>query len=256
MRSMKWMVSGALCLAVLVPAREAAAQSKKIDALNWLFKIPRWNADLHAGFGNYGRFLLESPVEPFDFLERELRGRGAFTIGVGFGGTFMPRTGFRLGVNRTWSELAWRDDTGTGSELLDQDDVGDLAQTILSAEIVRYLLLESSKFTPYATAGVLASWWGLNDATGFIGDDTHFRWGATGSIGLQLALRDNIRLRLDATTASIGNPFTGRNSYIADLGRAIDEPSRVRKTEVRLAVGYAWGKPHAPVTTDGGKGSR
>jgi hypothetical protein len=270
MRIMKWIAGGSLCLALFAPGHEAAAQNREQrNLLARLFNVPRWQADVHAGIGNYGRFLLQQPVLLLDVddldefngftgfePERELRGSGVFTIGAGLGGMFLPRTGFRLGVSRAWSNLDWRDDTGDGSDILDADDVGDLAQTILSAEIMRFLLVETARISPFGSAGLLATWWNLNDAPDFMGDDNHFRWGATASLGIQFLLSRNFLLRLDANTSSIGNPFTGRNSYAAHIGHTIDEPGRVRKTDFRLALGYTWGRPHPTETTNGGKGSK
>jgi hypothetical protein len=255
----QWLVGGLLCAAVLIPGGQANAQAGEVAGVfNWLFKIPRWNVDLHAGIGNYGRFLLDTPFEDLDDLrERELRGRGNVTVGGGIGGTPLPRLGFRLGVNHTWSTLEFRDDTGIGSSLLDDDDLADLRQWIVSAELIRYLLVESATVSPYASGGFLASWWKLDAEEIDVATpngDSHFRWGATGTIGVQFRLSRDWRARVEAATASIGNPFTGNESFIILGGHPIDEPGRVSKRDFRLALQYSWGVPHPVETTNGGNG--
>jgi outer membrane protein with beta-barrel domain len=264
MRTAKWtiklLVGGLLWIAAMIPGSQANAQGRETrNVLGQLFKIPRWNVDLHAGIGNYGRFLLDTPFDDFidDFRERELRGTGAFTLGLGVGATPLPRVGFRLGASHTWSNLEFRDDTGIGTDVLDDDDVGNLRQWLISAEVIRYLLLESSKFTPYGSGGILASWWHLDEEDLELtapSGNTHFRWGATGMIGLQFRLSKQWRARVEAATASIGNPFTGNESFLVIDDHKIDEPSRVRKTDFRVALQYSWGIPHAVETTNGGNG--
>ncbi len=257
-RIVKRIVCGSACLAFLFPAHKAEAQvGTARDLLGWLFDIPNYNVGINGGIGNYGRFLLQHPTRSTaDLTERELRGLHAWTVGGEVGGTILPRVGVQLSYNFTRSDLAWRDDTGTGSELLDVNDLGDLSHSVVGLELIRYMFLENSKITPFATAGVLATWWGMEGgAQGLSRPDseTQFRWGGTGSVGLQFRLWEDFRLRLDATTATVGNPFTGRDSYIADFGRTIDEPSRVRKTDFRLGLAYTWGKPHPGSTTTNGR---
>lgn len=253
-----WLVGG-LCVALLLP-KQASAQPIIGDLLDWFFNAPRWNADVHIGYGHYGRFLLQAPtVDPFDFRQRELKGRHAWTLGAGIGGTPMPRTGFRLGYNYATADLSWRDDTGTGSELLDVDDVGDIRLHSVGLELIRYLMLETSRFSPYFTVGVSANWWDMDPENSIVlrapTGDTHFRWGGLGTVGVHYRFNQSFRVRLEVAGASVGNPFNGRDSYITIVGRPIDEPSRVSKSDLRLALQYTWGKPDRATSADD-KGSR
>ena len=272
----KWLLPSAASLcaafALMLPTQASAQSSLMGELFGWIFNVPRWSVDAHGGYGYYGRFLLQNPTnDPFSLLQRELRGRHAWTVGLGVGGMVLPRSGFRLGADYTWSDLDWRDDTGNDSHLLDFDDAGNLKQFMLTAEFMRFLFPESRRVNPYASAGFLASWYKLTDEfTVLVVDDeeeafvglaapggnSQFRWGATGSLGLQFRVSEAFRLRLGANRGTISNPFTGRQSFIAVNGLTIDEPSRVGKTDYRLSLVYSFGKAEAPTTTNGGKGSR
>ena len=260
-RVVRWLVVGCACAVLLLPGERVSAQKRLAgDLFSWLFDAPRWNFNVHGGWGGYGRFLLQNPTQdPFDFRQRSLRGKDAFTIGAGIGATPLPRVGFRFSYQYTTGNLEWRDDTGTGTELLDSGEIADIRQHMLGFELIRYLLLETSRISPYATGGFTGSWWKMQPegtlALRAPDSSTQFRWGAMGTIGLHYMFTQAFRVRLEVAGASIGNPFTGRDSFIALNGRTIDEPTRVRKTDLRLALQYSWGKPTSPATTDD-KGAR
>jgi hypothetical protein len=263
-KAVSWIVAGSACAVCLLPAHTASAQERSVrDLAAWLFNMRNYNVGINGGIGNYGRFLLENPTRSVaDFNERELRGLGAWTVGGEFGANILPRVGAQLSFNYTHSNLEWRTDNGNGSEIFDTGKVTGLSHYVLGLEVIRYLLLENSRVSPFGSVGVLATWWNMSDdEDDNIFDDTlakpdgssFFRWGGTGSVGLQFRVAKQWRARLEAQTASIGNPFSGRSSYVSVFGRTIDEPSRVRKTYFKLGILYAFGKPRSPLPTTNGR---
>ncbi len=249
----KSIVTGLACAGLLLPANEAAGQGFIRDLAEYVLGIPNWQAQLHGGVSDFGRFLLQDVAVLNGNgdnlqLQRELNAENSFAFGGAFGGTFLPRTGFRLSASYTTTDLEYNDDTGIDSHLLDTGEVGDLGNFVLGFELMRYLLLEKAKLTPYGSGGLLLSWWSLDDqATGeLVGEDTQFRLGAMGSLGLQYRMTSAFAMRLEAVTATIGNPFTGRDSFVPTTGFTIDEPARVRRTDYRLGLVYTFGRPDRP----------
>jgi hypothetical protein len=79
-----------------------------------------------------------------------------------------------------------------------------------------------------------------------VGIDTEFRPGGMSTLGLQYKVADAWRVRLEASSATIGNPFTGNDSFRPTDGFTIDEPTRVRRTDFRLGLAYTFGAPDRP----------
>lgn len=228
------------------------------EAVEWFLGFPSWTVEAYAGLANHGRFLLQAvAVEDFLFPgvgeevvllgQRALTAKNSFSFGGAAGFTVLPRTTIRLGFNRAASDLEYQDDTGNGSSLFDADDIGDLSSNTLSLEVLRYFLPERIRFSPYAGLGLALTWWHLDeDRAFFAGDDSHTRWGGVGTFGLQYRFSSAWALRAEAATFSVGNPFTGEESFVPTSGFTIDEPTRVRQTNFRLVVAYTFGRPGRP----------
>lgn len=234
--------------------RDLAREAER--AVEWLLGFPSWTVEAYGGLANHGRFLLQTvAVEDFfppgvgdDIVfQRALTAKNSFSFGGAAGFTVLPRTTIRLGFNRAASELEYNDDTGTGSSIFDADDVGDLSSNTLSLEVLRFFLPERIKFTPYAGLGVALTWWHLDEDRAFFAEeDSHTRWGGVGTFGLQYRFSSAWAVRAEAATFSVGNPFTGEESFVTTSGFTIDEPTRVRQTNFRLVVAYTFGRPRRP----------
>ncbi len=201
-----------------------------------------WNIGLNGGTHSSGRFLLqEAAMTGGGVGERVLRTSGGFSVGVNAGVDMLERIGVRLGYSYGRSDLVFRTDNGDDSEALDAT-VGDVKSHVASVELIRYLLNSRSSFTPYATAGVVGSWWNIDDADAVIDGGTQFRVGGMGSVGLQFRVDRSVNLRLEAASASVRNPFTGRESFTVIPGSTLDEPARVTRSSVRLMAVYNFGR--------------
>ena len=235
------MLTSCTILALLVAALPASAQRRDDDHTMGDFarglRGPNWNLSINGGTNSTGRFLLQNVGAG----QRALRTENGFSVGGNVGVDVLPRMGVRLGYSFGKGDLAFRTDNGDDSDDLDAK-VGDIRSHVASLELIRYLLSTRSSVAPYATAGVIASWWGLdNDAENAVAGGTQFRLGGTGSVGLRLRATRSLDVRLEAASASVRNPFTGNDSFRVP-GETIDEPSRVSRSTVRLMVGYNFGR--------------
>jgi opacity protein-like surface antigen len=251
MRKMRSYMIGLICCTLLLPAH-VTAQEQKEDAEDFVNDVlkailgPNWNLFAHTGVASNGRFLLQRvSVAGLATGERTLRGDGGFSVGLGAGVDILLRQGVRLDYTYSSSDLNFREDNGDGSRLLDLDGVGKLQSHMASIELIRYRLPARAAITPYGTAGLTGTWWVMDsDALmNVAGGSTQFRFGALGSIGLQVKLSDRMNVRMEAASASVHNPFTGPESYRALNGTTIDEPTRVTKSDFRIAAVYNFGKP-------------
>jgi hypothetical protein len=244
MRSMKSLAAVCTFLVPFLYGGPLNAQGLYEDSSKWVFGLSGWTLELHGGASRYGRFLLEAPnADPAHRAQREVTAGGGFAIGGAIAAAVLPRTQARLAFTHSSTDLDYRDDTGDGSATLDLDGIGGLASEVVTLELTRFLVQETSVAVPYASAGFVAAWWILDEAASVVTapGGTQFRWGATATIGIQFRLADAFRLRLEAATASIGNPFEGSDSFITEVGRTIDEPSRVTKRDFRVALAYVFG---------------
>lgn len=233
-------------IAVAAPAAQAQRRGSDDDA-RWFAGFPRWTLELYGGLANQGRFLLEALDGPNGVVpQRELRAENSFSFGGSVGATILPRTSARLAFTRTSTDLEYRDDTGDDSNLLDQDDVAGLSSNVLSLEVIRQVLSERTRLTPYGGLGIALTWWNLDERGGIPliragdGDETLFRFGGSAVLGLQYRASRRWKVRLEATTFAIRNPFTGSTSYVPVTGFIIDEPAQVRQTNFRLGVAYTF----------------
>ncbi|HEY0810027.1 MAG TPA: outer membrane beta-barrel protein [Longimicrobiales bacterium] len=215
------------------------------DVLNAVFGS-HWNVFLHAGTNSHGRFLLQRvPIGDGATGERKVRTHGGYTVGGGAGVDILQRTSLRFEYVYGNSDLAFRTDIGNGSEILDVDDLGQMATHSISVEILRYMLPSRAAFTPYGTIGLVGVWWQLNDVEDEIDarDNSEFRVGAQASFGLKVKATSHFDVRLEAASSSVRNPFTGRESYRVLSGLTMEEPTRVSKSAIRFAAIYNFSKP-------------
>jgi opacity protein-like surface antigen len=260
------LVAGIIISPLCAPARSYAQREDPEDFNRDVLRAflhSSWNVYLHGGLTNHSRFMLQRPGPAVPGAgERALRSEGGYNVGIGAGVDILLRTGFRMSYTYSSNDLNFRTDNGDGSFDLDINDVASLSSHTVTAEIIRYMLPARSGFTPYGSAGFVGTWWGLDQTTELVvpaGGSTQFRFGAIGSIGLQAKLAENWFLRLEDAFATIRSPFTGDESFRALGGATIDEPTRITKTDFRLAAVYRFGKPHQPraaVTTRRRSGRR
>src|SRR5690606_36216533 len=139
----------------------------------------------YVGVSVHGRFLLQAlDFDLVDFglegitPQRKLTAERAFSWGLAVGARDLPRTHARLAFNWTRPDLEFEDDTGLDLDLFDNDDIGELTSTTLALELIRYILPEWRRFNVYAGAGILVTWWNLDDREfSLIVDDTIIRGG-------------------------------------------------------------------------------
>lgn len=222
-----------------------------------LLGLSNWTIEARGGLANFGRFLLESVTDPNDapLGQRALNASNSFVYGGSVAATILPRTGLRLGFTRTSADLEYRDDSGTDSNALDQDDIADISSNVVSLEVIRRVLSDSARFTPYGGFGVAAAWWHLGDDAGDLviaggGNNTLFRLGANVVFGLQYRPARRWSVQLEANTMTTGNPFTGETSFLTTTGNVIDEPTLVRQSNYVLGIAYTFGQPRRRVQAD------
>ncbi|HEY8468629.1 MAG TPA: hypothetical protein VIL18_03250 [Longimicrobiales bacterium] len=255
-------MAGALVALALGPTTAAAQEE---GAYRWYLGLRNFTAEVYVGLANHGRFLLQTldtdvidvdtivigvDTLVFDVFgvnpQRKLTAGNSFSWGLALSARVLARTAARLAFNWTRMDLEYEDDTGIGSELFDQDDIGELTSTTLGLELMRFLLPEWRRFNAYGTAGVNITWWSLDDAfPAFLAvDDTHVRLGGSAGLGLQYRPSRRFAIRLEAATLAPGNPFTGEDSFVPRTGLTIDEPSHVRQTNFRVHFAYTFGRLH------------
>lgn len=244
MRSRSTLRSAALAaLLVLAPAPLAAQGGG--GAPRWFADFPQWSVDVHLGVANHGRFLLQAIELPVLDRQRELRATNGFSWGAAVGVSVLPLSILRLSFTHTSVDLDFEDDTGTGSDLLDDDDVAGLSSSVLGLEARRFLFGSGARVTPYGGLGIALVWWNL-DERGVVplivsgGDDTEFRFGVSATFGLRYRPAPRWAVGLEVTDLSIRNPFTGNTSFIPVSGLTVDEPTRVRQTHFRVVGSYSF----------------
>ena len=248
MRTTPWLVAGTLAWFAAAPTTAHAQNGNDNDeSIRNLYSAlfgPNWSVFAHGGASTNGRFLLQGPVAPTGG-QRALRARNSFNIGGGAGVDLLPRVGVRLSYTYTKSDLSFRTDDGDGSAVLDVDDTGALRSHIAAIEIMRYMFPARASVTPYASAGVLGTWWVLDEESLFVtaaGGSTQFRFGALASFGVQFNIGGGLNGRLEIASQSVRNPFTGGQSFLAAGATTIDEPGRVTKTDFRFAILHSFGR--------------
>lgn len=247
----------ALTLLAVAPVASHAQRHDRDDRDRHSFAFSRWSIDGRGGIANFGRFLLEDVFGENGLLvgQRELDASNSFVYGGGVAATILSRTALRLGFTRTSADLEYNDDTGTDSNALDLDDIGDISSNVITLEVIRHILSDRAKVRPYGGAGIATAWWNLSeDAEGLVvsgtGNNTLFKWGANALLGLQFRPSQRWSIQLEANTMTLGNPFTGEKSFVTTTGFIIDEPSRVRQTSYTLGIAYTFGQVRRRVEAD------
>ncbi|HEX7117899.1 MAG TPA: hypothetical protein VF212_03880 [Longimicrobiales bacterium] len=226
--------------AALLPADGLAQRGRRSDDAD--YPDARYTVEIFGGLADYGRFL-EQFAGDFGLSEqREVTASTALALGASVGMFPWEKTGVRLAFTWSPTDLEFQDDSGLDIDALDEDDIADLTASVLSLDVIRFLLDPSERFTPYASGGITATWWSLDDENGEIlsEDDTQFRWGGYGAIGLQYRATRKFGVRLEVATMGLGNPFDGKDSYRTATGITFDEPSTVRLTRIALALTYSF----------------
>ena len=244
----RWSLAAAAVMLVAAPGAAHGQREEEPYRYRWYFGLRDVTFQGYVGIADHGRFLLQAL--DFDLVDvnpqRKLTGDRSFSWGVAVGARVLPRTRARLAFNWTRPDLEFEDDTGLDLDAFDVDDIGELTSTTLALELLRYLLPEWRRFNAYAGAGVIITWWSLDD-TGpdpllLAVDDGQTRFGGSAILGLQYRTSRRFAIRLEAATLAPGNPFSGDNAYVPITGFTIDEPSHVRQTNLRLAIAYTVGR--------------
>lgn len=235
---------GVLTAPVLAPDAEAQRRRAWPDRT--------WTFELFGGLANFGRFLEQyadveiieiiDDIDDFDVLfvgQRELTAGNSFIFGGSAAYRIWDKTHARLAFSYTASELEFEDDSGTDSGLLDDDDLADLGVFVLSLEVFRYVLDPARRWVPFVAAGVSGAWWHVDDDDEILSDGTEFRWGGTGSVGIEYRASRRWSVRAEVATMGLGNPFDGNESFRTDDGVTFDEPSTTRLSRITLGVTYA-----------------
>jgi outer membrane protein W len=234
----------ALSAAVASPAGAQSTTNDHFvtDMVKALKDPARWSLSGNVAASRTEPYLLQTT----QLGERAVRAERGVAWGLGTGFDVGDKLGLRLGWSYTNSNMEFRDFNGTGSDLLDVEDIGKLKTNIASLDVVHYFVGSRSLISPYAGAGVAGVWSGLAPQGDFLatpGGSQQFHWGLDASVGVQVRVIEKLFGRAEWATMGSHNPFNGNRSYRAVNGVNIDEPTRINKTEWRLAATYYFGTP-------------
>jgi len=246
MRKLSLLLTALLSLNVVAPAGAAAQEKEEAedfmkDVVKGIFG-PNWNMYLHGGVSAGSRFLLQRPVGVAG--EQSVETSTGYNIGIGGGGDYLLRQGYRFYYLYSNNDLKFRTNNGDGSSALDVNTNAKLHSNTIGLELMRYLLPSRATITPYGTIGLLGNWWGL-DSSPLVqpaGGSSQFSMGANVAFGLQVREWQQLGLRLEASSLTIGNPFTGKRSFRTVGAVPFDEPSSVGRWDYRLAGVYYFQK--------------
>ncbi|HWV35490.1 MAG TPA: hypothetical protein VNZ55_07655, partial [Thermomicrobiales bacterium] len=130
-----------LVVVAILTTAPAALHAQNNGNDPWFAGFPTWTVDLYAGLANQGRFLLQAVDDDLDLIirQRRLVAPNGFSWGLAVGVNVLPLTQLRLAFSRTSGDLDYEDDTGTGSDTFDVDDVAGLSSSVLGLEARRFL---------------------------------------------------------------------------------------------------------------------
>ncbi len=236
------------CVAAV--ASSAGAQSTQnstndsyvTDMVTSLTDASRWSLAANLATNRYSTFLMQNVPGG----ERALRGDSHFGWGLAAGYDISDKLGVRLGWTYTNTNMQFKDYSGTGSDLLDSEDLGKLKSNVAALDIVHYFVGSRSLIAPYAGAGVAGVWSALGPEGPQLitpGGSQQFHMGINANVGVQIRIIPQTFGRIEWNTMGTRNPFTGNRSYKSTVGDTFDEPSRINKTEWRLAATYYFGEP-------------
>lgn len=224
---------------------------------------PRFTLAAYGGVASYGRFVEQFAAEGFGAVrERELSAGTGAAVGGSLG--FFPSIwgindiAARVGFQWTTSEFEFENDDPRVPDDFDDDEAeaADFNTYTASVDVMKFLGNASGRVAPYAIAGVSGTWWSLDDGEdeddidgvgtfGSVrptldGDDTVFRIGGIGGLGLQIRATDAFAIRLEAARYEIRNPFDGdgEDAFGISTGATFDEPNRVGVNRLSLGLTY------------------
>lgn len=233
--------------AVASPAAAQATQSTTndtyvTDMVSSLTDASRWSLSGNLAANGYGTFLMQNVPGG----ERALQGGRNLGYGLAAGFDITDKLGVRLGWTYTNTGMQFKDYSGTGSELLESNDLGNLKSNVAALDIVHYFVGSRSLIAPYAGAGIAGVWSALGpqgEALVTPGGSQQFHFGINASIGVQARIIPELFGRAEWNTMGTTNPFNGNRSYKTTSGDTFDEPARLNKTEWRFGAVYYFGTP-------------
>jgi hypothetical protein len=217
------------------------------EMVNALTDASRWSLSGNVATSRYESFLMQNVPGG----ERTLHGNRHFGWGLGTGLDVSDKLGVRLGWSYTNTNMQFKDYSGSGSELLESDDLGKLKSNIAALDVVHYFVGSRSLLAPYAGAGLAGVWSSLGPQGPDLitpGGSQQFHLGINANVGLQVRVIELLFGRVEWNTMGTRNPFNGNRSYKTTVGDTFDEPTRVAKTEWRFAAAYYFAKPDKPPT--------
>jgi len=242
------MASALLALALLLAATGGARaqEAEEGGAISRFTTFsPRVSFGAYGGLSTFGSFLEQGVGE----REREVTAGSVPSAGVSAGFDWWRLTGIRTAIAWSPGELEFEDETGDDGTMLDRSDVGDFDAFVFTLELVQFLFDESQRVAPYAMGGLSWTLWNFDRSTladdaiaSPTGKDTFIRRGETASIGVQVRAHPDLLIRVEFTTARLGNPFDGNRALQAPGGETFNEPSKVSRTTFGIGVVYHLGE--------------
>lgn len=232
-----------LVVTLLLPAAtgRAAAQEPEEEASE---HVPRISLGVYGGITTFGTFLEQRVGD----REREITAESVPSAGVSLGYDPWRNTGLRVAVAWSPGELKFEDDTGDGGTTLDRSDVAGFDAFVVTLELVQFLLDDRKPVAPYAMGGLSWTAWRFDEATladeavvAPGGESTLTRFGETASVGLQIRPARDLAVRVELTTALLGNPFEGGEALRIPEGETISEPSRTSRRTLGIGLIYSFG---------------
>jgi opacity protein-like surface antigen len=216
------------------------------DIVHSLSDASHWSLSGNLATNRYGTFLMQNVPGG----ERALQGDRSLGWGLAAGFDITDQLGLRLGWTYTNATMQFKDYSGSGSELLQSNDLGKLKSNVAALDVVHYFVGSRSLISPYAGAGIAGVWSALGpQGTELItpGGSQQFHLGINANVGVQVRVIPQLFGRAEWNTMGTQNPFNGNRSYKTTSGDSFDEPSRLSKTEWRFAAAYYFGKaPEKP----------
>jgi hypothetical protein len=225
-RAWLWIISGAVAMVVSAILAAPGHAQKPIE----------YTIGVHGGGAIFTEFLEQRA----DGGERELVAKTSPVIGGSISLSRWVLSEGRLSVDWTGTEIEFRDDTGDGSDELDEDGLADLNLVVAQLAVVQYVITPDHTFVPYITLGFNVAFWALDEiAGGVVGaeDETQVRYGATAGVGGRFAINPRTHLRVEIDRTTLGNPFDGESAFRIG-GDTFDEPSVVGVLRLMAGVTY------------------
>ncbi|HYO45102.1 MAG TPA: hypothetical protein VEY33_00200 [Gemmatimonadota bacterium] len=190
----------------------------------------------HGGGAIFTEFLEQRA----DGGERELVAKTSPVIGGSISFSRWALSEVRLSADWSGTEIEYQDDSGDGSDELDEEGLADLNLVVAQLAVVRYVVNPDARIAPYITLGFNLAFWALDEqAGGEIGaeEETQVRYGATTGVGARFAIDPRIGLKVEIDRATVGNPFDGESAFRAG-GDTFDEPSTVGILRLMAGLSY------------------